>query len=583
MSQDYTAPLADLQFILNQVLDVGALAALERYAQVEPDIVNAVLGEGARFTEQVLSPVNRAGDEHGCRFEDGRVLTPPGFKGAWDAYVAAGWPGLDLPERYGGQSLPLALQVALAEMVDGANIAFGMLPLMLRAAAHLLIEHADEGTRETVVPRLTSGAWAATICISEAQAGSDVGRIRTLAQPQAGGSYRLSGQKIFITFGDQDLTEQIVHMVLARTPGAPAGTRGLSLFLVPKHHYDAAGALGERNTASVSRVEKKMGLKASATTVLELEDAHGIRIGPEGEGLKCMFTMVNLMRLQVAVQGIAVGGAALGRASRYALERPQGGDPAAPPVMIIQHADVRRMLLVMRARIEGYRALALEAAMCLDRHRAGGEADALALAEWLLPVCKAGASEAGFEAANTCVQVFGGHGYVSDAGVEQYVRDVRVAGIYEGANGIQALDLVTRKLGRGDARRYQLFRERLRESIDAHRRDPAVAMIREALVDAVENLDACTEIVLQRLHRDPRAAEAGAVAYLQLVGLTGCAWMWLRMAAAASEDSPLHRRKRATAKVFAEQIAPETATLARRIAAGTGALDNLDAATLAGE
>ena len=550
MTQDYTAPLADALFLLQEVLDVPVLAQYERYAHLDTDIINAVLSEGAKFTEQVLSPTNRIGDEVGSRLVDGNVITPPGFKEAWGAYVEGGWPALDLPEAVGGQDLPLSLQVAFAEMVDGANQSFGMLPLMLRAAAHLLLEHADDATRETVVPRLTSGHWGATICISEAQAGSDVGRIRTMASPQADGSYRLNGSKIFITYGDQDLTEQIVHMVLARTPDAAPGTRGISLFLVPKFHFDTDGTLGTRNGAQVSRVEKKMGLKASATTVLDLEDAHAIRIGPEGEGLKCMFTMVNLMRLQVSIQGIAVGSAALARASQYASDRPQGGNPKNPPVMLIEHADVRRMLLGMRARIEGYRALVFEAARNLDIYRANGETDALALAEWLLPVCKAGGSEAGFEAANTCVQIFGGHGYVSDAGVEQYVRDVRVASIYEGANGIQAIDLVTRKLARGDGQRYQLFRERMREDIARHRSNADTAIICHALIDALENLEACTEIVLQRVSESPRAAEAGAQAYLQLVGLTGCAWMWLRMAAAAKTDSPLHQRKRVCAKVF---------------------------------
>lgn len=581
MTTYYTAPLQDSLFLLTEVLDAPGLARYPRYAHVDAEVVNAVLGEGAKWNEQVLAPVNADGDLHGSKLVDGSVVTPPGFKTAWDAYVEAGWPGLDLPEEVGGQALPLALQVAFAEMVDGANIAFGMLPLMLRAAGHLLLEHADEATRDTVVPRLASGEWAATICISEPQAGSDVGRIRTLATPVEDGSYRLNGTKIWITYGDQDVTAQIVHMVLARTPDAAPGTRGLSLFLVPKHHFEADGSLGARNGATVSRVEDKMGLKASATTVLDLEDAFGIRIGPEGEGLKCMFTMVNLMRLQVSIQGIAVGSAALMRASQYALERPQGGHPAEAPVAIIEHADVRRMLMMMRARIEGFRALVFEAAMNLDAYRADGDREALALAEFLLPVCKAGGSEAGFEAANTAVQVFGGIGYVKETGVEQYVRDVRIAGIYEGANGIQAIDLVTRKLAKGDGQRYQVFRERLREDIVKYRGDAKLAVIRHALVDAVENLDACTEIMLQRVGKDPRAAEAGAVAYLQLVAITGCAWMWLRMAAAASGDSPLHQRKRVMAKFYAEQVVPETATLARRIGAGIGSIDALDSDTLA--
>ncbi len=582
---DYTPPLDDQLFLLDQVLDVARLYALPRYAHVDPDTVAAVLAEGARFAAGVLAPLNRTGDEEGCRLVDGNVITPAGFATAYRAFADGGWHGLDLPVGQGGQDLPLIVQAAFAEMVNGACLAFGMLPLMQRAAAHLLLEHAPPELAATVVPRLVAGEWGATICISEPQAGSDVGRIRTRAVARPDGSYLVTGTKIWITFADHDLTGQIVHLLLARTPGAPAGTRGLSLFLVPKRLFAADGSPGERNPARVARIEHKMGLKASPTCVLDLEEAVGYRVGAEGAGLKTMFTMVNLMRLEVGIQGAAVAGAATAKAFAYAAGRPQGGAPDAPPVPIIEHADVRRMLFTMRARSSAWRALVLEAALHLDLARAApdaaGREEAALFAEWLLPVCKAGASEAGFEVASLAVQVLGGHGYVGEGGVEQYVRDARVQAIYEGANGIQALDLVTRKLAREGARRYRLFAGRVRATLDTHAGDASLAIPVAGLHDALGRLDACTAVLAGRVTSSPRDAEAGASAYLQLVGLVACGWMWLRMAAAARGDTPADRMRRATANYHAEYLLPDALALERRVLAGAASLDALAASELA--
>lgn len=586
MNTPYTAPLDDLRFVLDEVLDYGQLFALPSYAHADAELAGAVLAESARFAAGVLGPLNAVGDEQGSRLEDGRVVTPQGFRDAYWRFVEGGWPGLDMPQEYGGQALPVTLQAACAEMVNGACVAFGMLPLMERAATRLLIAHAPKAIVELVAPSLATGRWGATICISEAQAGSDVGRITTRAVRCPDGSYGVTGTKIFITWGDQDFTEQIIHMVLARIPGAPAGTRGLSLFVVPRRQIRTDGTPGADNGVTVTRVEHKMGLKASPTCVVNFDDAQGYLVGEENAGLKAMFTMVNTMRLEVAVQGVAVAGAATRKAQRHALERPQGGPADAAPVAIVEHADVRRMLYTMRARTEAMRALVLETALQLDLAHAGvpaRRADALALAEWLLPVCKACGSEAGFEVANLAVQVFGGHGYVADAGVEQYVRDSRVMSIYEGANGIQALDLVMRKLTQGEGRRYRLFTARIHADLDRSGGRADLQVIRDAVIDALAWLDTCTDVLSQRVAGASRDAEAGASAYLALVGLVAGGWMWLRMALAANGDAPLHRAKRAMARFYAEYLMPESVTLQRRALLGAASLDTLDSATLAGD
>ncbi len=583
MNDSYTAPLADLRFVLREALDYERLFSLPSFCHADSAVADAVLAAAARFATGILAPLNASGDEQGSRLENGRVLTPPGFRDAYRRYADGGWPGLDLPLEHGGQGLPLTLQAACAEMFNGACVAFGMLPLMERAAARLLLEHAPKALADAFVPHLVTGKWGATICISEAQAGSDVGRIVTRAEARGDGRYALGGTKIFITFGDQDLTEQIAHMVLARLPGAPPGTRGLSLFLVPSRRLQADGAVGAANAVSVSRVEHKMGLKASPTCVLDFDGAEGYLVGRENAGLGAMFTMVNTMRLEVAVQGVAIAGAATAKALRYATERPQGGAAAVAPVAIVEHADVRRMLYVMRARTEAMRALVLETAFQLDLAHAGEppqRADALALAQWLLPVCKACASEAGFEVANLALQVFGGHGYVADAGVEQYVRDSRVMSIYEGANGIQALDLVMRKLTQDEGNCYRLFTARIRADLSRCDRSVDLEPIRAALIDGLTRLDVCTKVLVPWADSRSRDAEAGASAYLALVGLVAGAWMWLRMALAADRDTKQHQSKRALARFYADYLMPEARTLESRALLGAVCLDTLDSATL---
>lgn len=586
--QAWSPPLEELGFLLGEVLDCRQLFGLEAFRHADFDSVPGVLAEGARFAREVLAPINAAGDRHGARLENGVVHTAPGFREAWTRYVADGWPGLDMPPELGGQGLPRVLQAAFAEMVDGACIAFGMLPVMCRAAGRLLAEHAPRPVVDLWCPKLASGEWGATICITEAQAGSDVGRIRTLAVPETGDRYRLTGTKIFISYGDQDLTPQIAHLVLARTPGAPAGTSGLSLFLVPKHRPDEDGSPGAHNGMHVQRLEHKMGLRASPTCVLCFEDSEALLIGAPGRGLNAMFTMVNIMRLEVAVQGAALAGVATQRALRHAGERLQGGDASQPPVPIIVHPDVRRMLLLMRARSEAVRALVLEAALQLDLAAAAPEAgqrqEAAALAEWLLPICKAHATDTGCELTQLAVQVFGGHGYVADAGVEQYARDGRVSAIYEGTNGIQALDLVTRKLAKDGGRRLRLFTERVRADLQVHAGAATLQSLCGPLAASLERLERVSAHLIAAAGEHPRDVAAAATPYLRLAGLVGGAWMWLRMTAAAARgsDAARARRKSACARFYAEHLLPECAQLEAQILAGAATLDLLDAETLAG-
>lgn len=567
MNDSYTAPLDDSLFILEQVIEWEKLFDLPAYRHVDGNLARAVLTEGAKFCEQVLGPVNAVGDEQGSVLQEGKVKTPDGFREAYREFTTAGWPGLDMPEEFGGQQLPLTVQVAFAEMLNGSCLAFAMLPLMLRAGSRLLIDHADEELKQRVVPRLVSGEWGATICITEAQAGSDVGRIKTLARPQADGSYRLTGTKIFITYADHDLTGQIVHLVLARTPDAPPGTRGISLFLVPKQMFDS----GQANGIRVKRLEKKMGLKASPTCVMRLENATGYRIGEENRGLNAMFTMVNLMRLEVSVQGPAIGAAATAKALEYARERPQGGAPDAGAVRIMEHADVRRMLLIMHCRNMAMRALVFEAASNLDIAHNGTDEDerrrALQLAEYLLPVCKACGSEAGFEVASMAVQVFGGHGYITESGVEQYVRDVRVAAIYEGTNGIQALDLVTRKLLRDQGARFRILADRITATLAGTGAAEQTEQIHQATQTGLAVLQRSTQYVLQ-LTGEGRQRDMEFIAkdYCLLTGLVAGAWMWLRIANAGADDDrdDLFRHGNC-ARFYAEYLMPEMHTLAHRL------------------
>lgn len=570
----YTPPLDEALFLLQRVNRWDELFALPAFAHVDGDLARAALTEGARFAQTVLAPLNVICDEQGCSLDNGRVRLPVEFVHAYREFCAAGWPGLDMPQACGGQDLPLSVQVAFAEMVNGACAAFGMVPITLRAGGMLLLEHGEPELAQSIVPRLVSGEWCATICITEPHAGSDVGRLRTRAEPRADGRYELSGTKIFISFGDHDLADQIIHLALARTPGAPADSRGLSLFAVPARRPEDGGA----NGVSVSRLEKKMGLKGSPTCVLNLDRAVAWRIGPECQGLKCMFTMMNLMRLEVAVQGVALAQAATEKALVYAGERPQGGDRDGAPVTIGEHADVRRMLLIMQSRTNAFRALVFETARLLDLARAASEPaerqEARMLAEFLLPVAKTCSAEMAFEVSSLAVQVFGGHGYVADAGVEQYVRDSRIMAIYEGTSGIQSLDLLSRKVLKDGGARFALFLAAVRRDVDRAAGNPEVRDTAAAVAAAVTQLEACTAWLKEQAERSPRDIEAAATDYLHLVGLTAGAWMWLRMTLAADHDAVAHHERLHQARFYMRWLLPQTDLHETRIRLGHGTIDS---------
>ncbi|MDR1968772.1 MAG: acyl-CoA dehydrogenase [Burkholderiaceae bacterium] len=582
--EHYTAALEDMRFLLERVFDFEQALSHTSAAQVDLPTALSILEQGALFATEVLAPASVTGDEIGSRFIDGGVVTPPGFKACYQRYCEAGWLGVDLPEQFGGQGLPLMIQAGLAEMVTGSYMAFSMLTLQGRSAARLLIGHAEAPMRDQLVPRLVSGQWAATICITEPQAGSDVGRITTRATRQDDGLWALSGTKIFISYADQDLTPQILHMVLARTPGAPAGTRGLSLFIVPKFKLDAAWQPGERNPARVMRIEHKMGLNASATCELNLDGAQGFMVGPEGQGLKAMFDMMNVMRLETGIQGIGVGAAAMAKALAYVAARPQGGRPDAAPLPLTAHADIRRMLYTMRARVEAMRAIMFETALQLDLSHAAPDAAAQEVAreqvQWLLPICKAFFTATGFEVANLAIQCHGGHGYIRETGVERHVRDLRVASIYEGTNGIQGFDLVMRKLIQDGGQRYREFMRRIRADLAATAGRAGLEDIHQALASTVELADHVTQRYLTQAPPQRRDAETGAAAYLALMGRVASGWMWLRMAAAATEDLPLHRRKRELARFYARYLMPEVLALEQQAGASAAWIDGLDAETL---
>ncbi len=554
----YRPPVEDMAFLLHEVVGIERLYAA---FGMDRDVVGAVLDGGARLATEVLSPLNPVADAEGCRVENGRVRTPEGYAEAWKHYVDGGWPGLSLPADHGGQGMPLILQAAFAEMSNAACPAFSMMPCSTRAAATALIAAGDGWMKETVVPKLAGGAWSGTISMTEAGAGSDVGRDATRAEPLGDGRYALTGEKIFISYGDHDLTEQIIHLVIARVAGAPEGIKGLSLFMAPSREIGADGSPGVANGVSLVRIERKMGLHGSPTCALSFDSATGFLIGEEGRGINNIFYMVNTMRLEVAAQGPAVAGAGLRAAVGYAGERAQFGAP------IGEHPDVRRMLMTMKAWTEGLRALVFEAALCLDISRTDPDEDergqALDMAEWLLPICKAAGSERGQQVANLAIQVHGGHGYITETGVEQYVRDARVTSIYEGTTGIQAIDTLTRKLARDDGRRYRVFIDRVRADLDGCAGRDGIAPIHQALANGVATLEDCTARIGPMLAETPRDALAGATAYQELCATVAVGWMWLRQAATGNEA------KIATATFFARHMMPDCEPLAAKALLGS--------------
>ena len=572
----YRPPVEDILFVLRRVIDTARVLHLPAHAHLDDETLAAVVREAGRLAAEAIAPINRDADRIGARLDDDAVRLPPGFDAAYRAFCDGGWPALALPEAVGGQAMPEIAQAAVSEMSNGASLAFTMLTVAGRAAARVLLAHADAAIRALYVPRLASGEWAGTIVMTEPHAGSDIGRARTKAVARGDGSYALDGTKIFISFGEHDATEQICHIVLARIAGAAQGVRGLSLFLVPKFLPDGDGTLGPRNAVRATRIEEKMGIHGAPTCEMRLDDATGFLLGAPGRGIHNMFTMINTMRLEVALEGVGIAGAALDKALAYAAERIQGGNAAADDTPIIAHADIRRTLLTMKAQTGGARALAYEAACQIDLARGGEDADAAALAAFLLPVCKAHCTELAVEVASLAIQVHGGHGYIAEHGVEQLMRDARITPIYEGTNGIQAIDLVLRRLGRDEGAAFAILVGRIEAQLAGAAAGPAVPEIHAALADGLGTLRAVTTHVLDCLAEAAAPdALAGATPYLRLVGTVAAGWMWHRMAEAAGTDR--HGAEiRALARFYALEIMPAAGALAASARSGAEHLYTLD-------
>lgn len=580
----YKAPLPDMRFILHDVLDYQAtVGALPGYEDANRDAADSVIAEAARFCEAELLPLNGVGDREGCRFDAAVVTTPRGFKAAYRKFSAAGWLGLACAAEHGGQGLPKVLQLMIDEMISSTNVSFGTYPGLSYLASELLVRHGDAEQKRTYLPKLTNGSWSGTMCMTEPQCGSDLGLIRTKARPAEQNSYRLSGTKIFITAGEQDLTENIIYIVLGRLAGAPSGTKGLSLFLVPKYLPETDGRLGARNTVSCGSIEKKMGLNASATCTMNFDGARGYLIGTPQRGIEIMFTMMNAARLAVGLQGLGIAETAYQSAAAYAKARLQGRAlsgvqfPNQPADPIIVHPDVRQNLLTMRAYNEGARALACWIGLELDvaaRHAdPARRAEAQDLVDLMTPVIKSFFTECGFSAANLALQIFGGHGYIRDNGVEQLVRDARIAQIYEGANGIQALDLVGRKLGLHGGRLLRRFFHPASQFIEVNNTDDRLKEFVQPLAGVLATLQETTLWLAGRAQSDREEVGAAASPYLRLFALVVIAYLWARMARTAQaklggDHDDFYRAKLATARFYMTRLLPEAAALAAAIKAG---------------
>jgi alkylation response protein AidB-like acyl-CoA dehydrogenase len=592
----YKAPLRDFRFVLNDLLNIQNYGNLPGFQDATPDMIEAILAEGAKLVEEVIQPLNQSGDREGCTWNNSVVTTPKGFKEAYKAYCDGGWMGLTNDPAYGGQGLPRVVGFAFSEMLIGANMAFSMYPGLSHGAYEAIHAWGTDEQKQTYLPKLVSGEWSGTMNLTEPHCGTDLGLMRTKAEPQADGSYRISGTKIFISAGEHDLTSNIIHLVLAKIPGGPAGIKGISLFIVPKFLVNADGSVGARNGVSCGSIEHKMGINANATCVLNYDNAVGYLIGDKHKGMRAMFTMMNAARLGVGMQGLAMAEVAYQNALSYAKDRLQGRglkgaaepDKAADPLIV--HPDIRRMLLTMKSFTEGARALAMWTGLTLDISQQDPDLEQRQAADDLValltPMVKSYLTDAGYESATIAQQVWGGHGYIKDNGMEQFVRDARIAMIYEGANGIQALDLVGRKLPTGMGRLLRRFFHQVDGFLQEAMADPALAKgYAMPLAKAFARLQSATGYIAEVGLKDADEAAAASSDYLRLFALVAIGYMWAKMAKAAqaklqagAEDKAFYETKLVTGRFFMDRILPDTGSLLSKIQAGGKTMMQLDAA-----
>ena len=590
----YTPPLRDTRFVLDAVIGLDKYANYAGFAGATPDVVEAVLEEGGKFVAEVLFPINLSGDQQGCtRHDDGSVTTPDGFKEAYKQFVESGWGTLSAPEAFGGQGMPHVVSTAFQEYMISSNMAFAMYPGLAHGAIAALIAKGSPEQQAKYLPKMIAGEWGGTMNLTEPQCGTDLGLIRTRAEPQADGSYAITGTKIFISAGEHDLTDNIIHLVLAKTPGAPESSKGISLFVVPKFLVEDDGSLGARNGVVCGSIEHKMGIHGNSTCLLNYDDAKGWLVGEEMKGLAAMFIMMNAARLGVGLQGLGVAEVAYQNAVHYANDRRQGraltgaAEPAEKADPLFVHPDVRRMLMEAKAMTEGLRALCLWGGLQVDlEHVAADETErqlAADLIGLLTPVIKGVGTDWGYAIATNAQQVYGGHGYIAEWGMEQYVRDARIAMIYEGTNGVQAMDLVGRKLAQNGGRAVQAFFKLVAEECAAAKADEATADFAGKLEKALGEMQAATMWFMANGMQNPNAVGAGAYSYMTLTGLVAVGLMWLRMSAAAARmlaasegDAKFLNAKLVTARFYAERLLPDAGALRRKIEGGADSVMALE-------
>jgi alkylation response protein AidB-like acyl-CoA dehydrogenase len=588
----YTPPTKDMQFILHDVLNITE-SSIPGYDELEADFTSAILDEAGKLTSEVLAPLNVVGDKEGCRLENGVVYTPTGFKEAFEQVKEGGWPGLDMPEEFGGQNMPYVIGTAVGEMFSSANMAFTMYQGLTHGAASAILAHGSQAQKETYLPKMVSCEWTGTMNLTEPHCGTDLGLMRTKAEPQEDGSYKISGQKIFISAGEHDMSENIIHLVLAKIVGGPDGIKGVSLFIVPKFHVNENGSLGARNGVAVGNIEEKMGIHGNSTCVMNYDGATGYLIGEEHKGMRAMFTMMNEARLGVGMQGVSQAEVAYQNALDYAKDRLQGRDvtgvknPEGPADPLIVHPDIRRSLMDQKSFVEGARAFILWGATMIDAAHRAGDKDADGLVSLLTPIIKGFLSDVGYDNTIKAQQVYGGHGYIEEWGMSQYTRDARIAMIYEGANGVQALDLVGRKLAQDGGKHVMAFFELVKSFIkdNAGQDDAFDKEFLDPLKTASKDLQAAGMYFMQNGMTNPNNALSGSYDFMHMFGHVCLGLVWAQMGKAARDalardtsDPEFYQTKLTTGRYYMARQLPATALHLTRIQSGSDTVMALEAA-----